>query len=330
MDSCPGRGRGRWRQISIRRHVPRAMKASRPAPVLGPRIRKHDLRLPVVLQPTPSSASPYAAAVPVTHRTALLTLRTLGVLAAVSAVIWTSPIPPAAAESLPTGPWVSLPDANNSGAAITDVTAGSFPRPGVTVASQLDAEVAQLCTAAWPVASTENDVAFLTAGHCQTTAGAPLWMYTSSDKSTRKLLMPLQDVDYAIDDDGIARDSAVFFLPRSSREYSAQLAPGVKLRGVLSVREVQELPPGTPLCMNGSRSGLTCGPLIRAGSSEIEWESLAVKGDSGAPVFVVDEQGQAMAVGMVSHGPTDTKNFVTYLRPVLSKYGLRVIIEEDV
>lgn len=268
-------------------------------------------------------------AVSATRRTAPLALWALGALAAALAAMCAVPAPQAEAEPLPAGPWVSLPDANRSGEAVADVTAGSFPRPGVTVASQLDAEAAQLCTAAWPVVSTQDDVAFLTAGHCQTTTGAPLWMYTSPDKSTRRYLMPLQDVDYTTDSNGMARDSAVFFLPRFGREYSSRLAPGVQLRGVLSVREVQALAPGTPLCMNGSRSGLTCGPLVRADDHEIEWGGLAVKGDSGAPVFVVDDQGQAMAVGMLSHGPTDTKNFVTYLKPVLSKYQLRVIVEED-
>lgn len=239
--------------------------------------------------------------------------------------------PSASAQPLPTGPWVSIADTRTA-RGLADVTTAESPRPGVTIVSQLDADTAQLCTASWAVYSAAGDVGFLTAGHCQTQPGAPLWMFTDKALDKRLWLLPLQNRERGLDTDGVLHDSAVFFLSGDQRRrdsYSTKIAPGVKLVGVLDPAAVQALPVGTPLCMNGSRSGLTCGPLKQAGPDEIEWGGSAVKGDSGAPVFVIDGQNRALAVGMLSHGPTDTENFVTYLQPVLSRLKLRAIVDGD-
>ena len=80
--------------------------------------------------------------------------------------------------------------------------------------------------------------------------------------------------------------------------------------------------------MHGSRSGITCGPLIAAGSDELLWGGAAVKGDSGAPVFVVNADGDAMAVGTLAGGPAVDQNYATYLAPVLDRLKLRAIVEQ--
>ncbi|WP_138233416.1 chymotrypsin family serine protease [Mycolicibacterium aubagnense] len=215
-------------------------------------------------------------------------LLALGAVAGIIGALQMSDSPSANAQPLPTGPWVSIADARTA-RGLAEVTAAESPRPGVTIVTQLDADTAQLCTASWAVYSATGDIGFLTAGHCQTQPGASLWMFTDKTLDKRLWLLPLQNRERGLDTDGVLHDSAVFFLSGDQRRrdsYSTKIAPGVKLAGVLDAAEVRALPVGTPLCMNGSRSGLTCGPLKRAGTDEIEWGGSAVKGDSGAPVWL--------------------------------------------
>ncbi len=103
---------------------------------------------------------------------------------------------------------------------------------------------------------------------------------------------------------------------------------GVSIRGVMTVEQVRALPRGTTMCMNGARSGLSCGPFERAYDDAFEWHGSAVHGDSGAPLFVVNGDGDAMAVGMLASGPTNTLNYGTYLYPVLVRDKLRLVISD--
>ncbi|WP_234713572.1 S1 family peptidase [Mycolicibacterium conceptionense] len=241
--------------------------------------------------------------------------------------------PTAAAASEPpnvTGPWVSLAPVEGTGVT-HDFTAAPAPRPGVSIMQQVSTDQVSLCTASWPVISTGSHVGYLTAGHCDLIKGAPVWMYTN-DQGTKKLtLSPLQNSERGVDTDGQGHDSSLFFLSQSQQDkaYGTEIADGVKLRGVMSVSDARKLRAGTPVCMNGSRSGLTCGPLIAADSDDFEWGGKAVSGDSGAPVFVVNGKGDALAIGMLQRGPTDTDNFATYLSPVLSRLGLRLIVDGE-
>ena len=179
--------------------------------------------------------------------------------------------------------------------------------------------------------SARHDVGYLTAGHCDQDDGAPLWMYTDVNGEHRMSLLPLQNTERGTDADGHAYDAALFFLTpqQQARGFGTVVADGVRLRGVLSVEQVQTLPRGTPICMHGSRSGITCGPLIAAGSDELLWGGSAVKGDSGAPVFVVNADGEAMAIGTLAGGPAPDQNYATYLAPVLDRLKLRIIIEQE-
>ena len=239
-------------------------------------------------------------------------------------------VAPAGADPLPGGPWVAIAGVHGASQPV-EVTAADYPQPGITIASQVDETEAQNCTVSWPIVATTDDPGYLTAGHCMAAKSAPLWMYTAMNKSAREQLPPLQSYDRGYDRDGVYHDASVFFLSASQQQgpYGVEIAPGVRLRGVLGVDAVRSLPAGTPMCMNGARSGLTCGPLVRATSVQVRWGGSAVHGDSGAPVFVVDERGEAMAVGMLAYGPTDTDNYVTYLAPVLKRMGLRLVVDND-
>ncbi|AMU78149.1 hypothetical protein BAB79_15205 [Mycobacteroides abscessus] len=155
-------------------------------------------------------------------------------------------------------------------------------------------------------------------------------MYTDAEGASRLNLSPLQNAERGVDDAGRRYDAALFFLSPAQQEaaYGTVINDGIRLRGVMSVPSAKALPAGTPVCMNGSRSGLTCGPLIAAGDDQLEWGGAAVQGDSGAPVFVVNSSGDAQAIGMLHGGPSDTDNFATYLAPVLERLKVRLIVDD--
>ncbi|WP_231857375.1 S1 family peptidase [Tsukamurella tyrosinosolvens] len=184
----------------------------------------------------------------------------------------------------------------------------------------------------WPVLRRGTSLGYLTAGHCNQQQGAPLWIPATPFGTPRVRLAPLQDSARGLDERGASQDSAVFYLSRAAREAGASdlaPAPGVVLRGVLTPAQVMAMPKGTSVCMNGARSGVTCGPLIAADEKTLEWGGGAVSGDSGAPVFVVDRDGDAMAIGMLTGGPTDTDNFATYLAPALERLGVSAVVGPD-
>lgn len=236
--------------------------------------------------------------------------------------------PTVAAADEVSGTWISMISAPQFNPP-REFTPGAYPHTGVSVFSD-DGEEARQCTVSWPVVDSDNDNGYLTAGHCQNGGNATLWMHADLTKKGRTIdLPPLQDRQQFTDDKGAAHDSSMFYLPGGAKISDDSIAPGVTLRGVFTVAQARRLPKGTPLCMHGARSGLTCGAVIRAGTDELEWGGQAVHGDSGAPVFAVNADGDAMAVGMLAHGPTDTENYVTYLYPVLTENGLRVIIADD-
>lgn len=226
--------------------------------------------------------------------------------------------------------WVSIAGVRGSRAPVA-FTAATYPRPGVSLVQQFEPTEISECTISWPVISTSSDVGYLTAGHCDRKAGAPLWMYTDTDGAGRLNLLPLQNAERGVDDAGRKYDAALFFLSRTQQEaaYGTVINDGIRLRGVMSVATAQSLPVGTPVCMNGSRSGLTCGPLIAVGDAQLEWGGAAVQGDSGAPVFVVNSHGDAQAIGMLHGGPSDTDNFATYLAPVLERLKVRLIVDNQ-
>lgn len=233
---------------------------------------------------------------------------------------------PAAASAVPTdvrGPWVSLGDGPQYAPPLR-YRPSPYPHTGVSVfASDTGADVSTQCTVSWPVRDGDGDYGFLTAGHCAEDGSEQLWI---RDRSGRSIdLPPLTAVANGEDGRGIRHDSAIFYLPGGATLDDTMVAPGVNIRGALSVEEINWLPRGTIMCMNGARSGISCGPFERAYADVFEWHGSAVHGDSGAPLFVVNGNGDALAVGMLTGGPTDTLNYATYLMPVLQRDGLRLV-----
>ncbi|MFZ2240430.1 MAG: hypothetical protein WAV90_13010, partial [Gordonia amarae] len=233
--------------------------------------------------------------------------------------------PAARADTDVFGPWVSIHDGPQHSPPL-GFRPAEYPHTGVSIfASETDSAEANQCTVSWPVRDADGDDAFLTAGHCAGAGQDKDQLWIRNREGAAVALPRLWDKKKFTDANGVFHDSARFYLPGAAPINDPSVAPGVSILGVMSVAEVQALPPGTQMCMNGARSGLSCGPFERAYVDAFEWHGTAVHGDSGAPLFVVNRRGEALAVGMLSSGPTDTLNYGTYLYPVLAGDGLRLI-----
>lgn len=232
----------------------------------------------------------------------------------------------AAADASVHGPWVSLIDGAEHNPPLK-YRPSPYPHTGVTIFSQKTGDASShSCTVSWPIKDADGDYGFLTAGHCLNPGDDQLSLIDREDQDVP--LPRLVGREVYTDSAGLAHDSSWFYLPNHARMDDAMVTPGAHIRGVMTVDEVKALPRGTPMCMVGARSGLSCGPFLGDHGATFEWGGIAVPGDSGGPIFVVNSSGDGLAVGMLKSGTTDTDNFGTYLYPVLARDDLRLVVSD--
>lgn len=186
------------------------------------------------------------------------------------------------------------------------------------------------CTIGWPIRDNDNNAGFLTAGHCVTPSPTSRpYMYTDANDPSKKIYFdPFSHRVRDIADNGVQRDAAVFYLSDNSTprrvEIKSRDGQITKVKAVMSREDAMQLKPGTEICQAGARSGVVCGPLIKASDDSLRWGGLAVSGDSGSAVFVRDTDGTAIAVGILSYGNSDYDNTAVYVEPLLRAWGLRL------
>ncbi|KXO90986.1 Uncharacterised protein (plasmid) [Tsukamurella tyrosinosolvens] len=203
------------------------------------------------------------------------------------------------------------------------------PQPGAKVLRWNSAGVGDRCTLG-PAVTVGSRSAFLTAGHC---AGAGVTQFAQGD-AAGKVLIPLGPAVQAVNEDGvpgadgILDDRALIF---TSTPPTPQIAGTWTVAGSLTVKETQRLPHGTPICVDGATSGVRCGGLISAERGRVEFvgkpgTAAPSKGDSGAPVFVVDDSGRATVIGLVTSEARDgsTTN-ATFIEPALLSLGAELV-----
>jgi hypothetical protein len=163
---------------------------------------------------------------------------------------------------------------------------------------------------------------FVTAGHCgngdgdmvrlDSVTGAPLGVLSDADKS----------YDYG---SGLQSDSAAVWT--ASPAPTAAMVAGLPVAGVMTHSGAMALKSGTPFCFDGATSGLVCSPLKSALLSSLVIDGVAVGGDSGSPVFVVDgDTGAATLLGIMSGSNADLTE-VAYLDPALERLGAQALVD---
>ncbi|GAA4394391.1 chymotrypsin family serine protease [Tsukamurella soli] len=208
---------------------------------------------------------------------------------------------------------------------------GATPLPGVVVAQQQGTASPYRCTFGVAVSGPAGP-AWITAGHCDETPGAPLFVYpTTSISGSDAVQLPdtYESAEAEESPDpatGLVSDSAL--LPvRTLAPAATMIAGHFPVEGVLTESAVKALPVGTTVCFDGAHSGVTCGPLTST-DGLIHFNVTGAPGDSGAPVFAVDAQDRAALIGLLKGGDTEVGTaYATMLDPALSRLHAHVKLD---
>lgn len=196
--------------------------------------------------------------------------------------------------------------------------------PGVSLLRGFDTGSIQACSIGPAVKS-----GFLTAGHCSTrgdsqaprVAGVTQYAETSADgdKDLLGASTPVDGLDIAvIETSNVSPDAT-------------RIADTWPVAGVLTAAGVQKLVPvGGFVCFNGAVSGVRCGTRVADEGEQLVYSAPSEHGDSGAPVFVVNEGGRAALIGILNAGDdtgADRKSTAVYLETALMATGTAVKLD---
>ncbi|WP_237155711.1 S1 family peptidase [Mycobacteroides abscessus] len=101
---------------------------------------------------------------------------------------------------------------------------------------------------------------------------------------------------------------------------------GHPVAGVLKQDVVQLLPQGTPVCMDSNVSGVRCGAVVENDATGIYLDLPAERGDSGAPLFLLDGQGRATLIGLAEQRSAGY-TFGAHLDPLLAQMGAKALVD---
>lgn len=174
----------------------------------------------------------------------------------------------------------------------------------------------QTCTIGPAISDAGGSPGFLTAGHCT--------------KQSEQFVIDSQSGTIALYGSGSPAltnlDAASVSAPVTAAV--TRIADRFPIAGVLTAKAAAALDPGTPICLDGAASGVTCGTVVSNPGSlaGLTTSAIGVPGDSGAAVFVIDAAGNAALVGLHNGGDASTST-VVLLEPVLDALNADVIID---
>lgn len=197
---------------------------------------------------------------------------------------------------------------------------GTDAKPGIGFGYRNSEKQSRVCTLGPAVRDATGRSGFLTAGHCTAAlSSTPAYLSQTSDALGPQTLMG--DVQDAVDDDA-ANDSAVIWAPAAAD--ASRIAGRWPVAGIMAKADVPSLvKPGDPVCLNGSRSGVMCSPLISADGYDIRTQATTQGNDSGAPVFVVAPSGSAILIG-IHRGVDGAMGLATFISPALDRLHVTV------
>lgn len=228
-------------------------------------------------------------------------------------------------------PWTGKVNANNNPKGIQF---GGTPVPGIVVAQQV-AETRKSCTIGVAVQAVDIGSAFVTAGHCDRAPGGALFLYPEADTTdadAKQLPSTFKKTDtHAVPDIGTGLVSDSTLLPVPAVDPAAtKIANRYPIAGVLTAGAVKRLPTNTPVCLDGAMSGVVCGALTDANDEGlIRFDVASRDGDSGGPVFLLDQQNRAVLIGIHKRGDGTTAA-ASYLEPALMRLGAGVVLDPSV
>ncbi|KLI09466.1 hypothetical protein BKG60_05070 [Mycobacterium syngnathidarum] len=201
---------------------------------------------------------------------------------------------------------------------------GAQPYPGINIGQGQIGTSPNKCTLG-PLARRIADGAyvFVTAGHCDERPGEVVSIWSGPNGEGPKVVGTLTG---EFDDEATGQDSALLETVLAPAPDATKIAGKFPISGVMPEAEVRKLPAGTPICLDGARSGVVCGPLVRTDWDTIKFGTNAIGGDSGSPVFLVGADNRAVLIGIFKgeHGAT-ALDAATYLQPALDRLGVEIV-----
>lgn len=190
-------------------------------------------------------------------------------------------------------------------------------------------EGAQGCTLG-PVVAPEMSSSgrgFLTAGHCDIAGTATVVAYADAGHADPRPVGVYTPAPPA------GRPTDVVSLWTSPGVAGAPSIAGHRVAGVMTQAAVKALPTAwtegataTPVCIYGAVSGLLCGEL--AFTDRLTVRLRADHGDSGAPMFVVDETtGDVTLIGVLTDSNLGEHGFGEFLEPALDDLDANVVVD---
>ncbi|AUN38644.1 hypothetical protein ASU32_00310 [Tsukamurella tyrosinosolvens] len=171
------------------------------------------------------------------------------------------------------------------------------------------------CTAGPAVApaASPRTRGYVTAGHCDKAPGAPVSI-TGGGSGTYT---------------GTTTTDPYGVTTLWGAPSTATVAGGrYKVAGVLTEAAVKALPGDTPVCIDGKSSGLHCGTLLDADEDGIELDRTRTQpGDSGAPVFLLDEMSQTATLIGILDATSGEFAYVTYLDRALAQTRSKALVD---
>ncbi|MDO3110465.1 chymotrypsin family serine protease [Mycobacteroides abscessus] len=199
---------------------------------------------------------------------------------------------------------------------------GLTPLPGVRFSYYDAANEHQMCSLGPAIVD-----GFLTAGHCTAALRpTPAELSTSQDAYMSKQVR-FGTVTGAADNGGSVDSAAIrgVTVPAAA----TLIAGRYPVAGVLTRAGAFTLPPATPICLDGAKSGVICSPIHTAAGDYLEFGNRSHDGDSGAAVFVVTPQDQALLIGILSGADSTGKyDQATYIEPVLQRLDAKVLVDK--
>lgn len=193
------------------------------------------------------------------------------------------------------------------------------PAPGIKI-HRGPRDAGEMCTLGPAVTAESGLSAFLTAGHCWEYKGVRESQLAQVGSGVYRPLGPVEGVDGQL----LEKDPyALGYIISDEAVGDFVIGGNWPVKRVMSAEEVQGLDPGTPICVNGAVAQIRCGSFIRADAEAVKFEPITNEGDSGAPVFVVDENDTAILIGVVAglaeyeDDPSTRESAATLLGPTV-------------
>lgn len=199
---------------------------------------------------------------------------------------------------------------------------GQAPFPGIYIGQDQVSGELNSCTLGPLIRGDRGQLGFLTAGHCDDNPGAEVSIFTQADAHRTEVIGVLTQ---ATNVDAAGIDHAALW-PTVTPADNADRIAGFKVAGHLTAAEViAEIPEGAPVCVNGAFAGVVCAPLVQAAET-ITFDEVTGRGDSGAPVFVVDRDDQrAWVIGLLEGAVESGVDSAVYIQPALDRIGAELV-----